>query len=351
MDDDKSPALAPYSHDAVYKKFFSDPVMVESLLRDFISEELALSFDFSTLEHVPSSYVSDDFRERHSDSIWRIQVRGDGNRDMTARWCYLYLLIEFQSSCDPFIAVRILSYTALLWQDLTRQKNFTTKDRLPPVLPIVIYNGKGAWTAKQLRELLPQSLGLLETFQARQEYFLLDERVYCADSKQDRHGLTALLLRLEKAKTQEDVQVLSKLLAHELRRPEFAHMRVLFSELIYMALRSAHSPYTHEHSEILKNDIGEVYDMLAENIAHIAQQSRMEGVKLGRVEGHAQGMHSMLLKFASLQWGSADTALIEKLQHITSTEHLEDLASALASMDTWQDFEHAVDHILRDNMS
>lgn len=47
----------------------------------------------------------------------------------------VYLLIEFQSSIDRFMAVRIMGYVALLCQDLIRQKAFGPTGRLPPVLP------------------------------------------------------------------------------------------------------------------------------------------------------------------------------------------------------------------------
>jgi hypothetical protein len=33
--------------------------------------------DFSSLERVSNSFVSADLRERHSDLIWRLQLRGD----------------------------------------------------------------------------------------------------------------------------------------------------------------------------------------------------------------------------------------------------------------------------------
>ena len=37
-------------HDPAYKQFFSNPEMVESLLRDFVSADFIADLDFSTLE-------------------------------------------------------------------------------------------------------------------------------------------------------------------------------------------------------------------------------------------------------------------------------------------------------------
>jgi len=47
------------------------------------------------------------------------------------------------------MAVRIMVYIGLLYQYLIDSQNLTKKDKLPPVLPVVIYNGKATWTAAQ----------------------------------------------------------------------------------------------------------------------------------------------------------------------------------------------------------
>lgn len=40
------------------------------------------------------------------------------------------------------MAVRIAAYVALLYQDLIEQKCLTPNGLLPPVLPVVLYNGE-----------------------------------------------------------------------------------------------------------------------------------------------------------------------------------------------------------------
>ncbi len=97
-------------HDPGYKKLFSHPEMVEDLLRGFVHESWVKELDFSTLETFKDSFVSDDFRSRHDDIIWRVRW-GDS-------WLYVYLLLEFQSTIDPFMAVRLMVYIGLLYQHL-----------------------------------------------------------------------------------------------------------------------------------------------------------------------------------------------------------------------------------------
>jgi len=58
-----------------------------------------------------------------------------------------YLLLEFQSSVDRLMAVRLLTYVGLLYQDLAAAGEIPHGGKLPPVLPIVLYNGQAPWTA------------------------------------------------------------------------------------------------------------------------------------------------------------------------------------------------------------
>lgn len=69
-----------------------------------------------------------NLRGRHGDVVWRVRWGED--------WLYVYLLLEFQSSVDRFMALRIMVYTGLLHQDLIRRDELSADRRLPPVLPV-----------------------------------------------------------------------------------------------------------------------------------------------------------------------------------------------------------------------
>jgi predicted transposase YdaD len=104
--------------------------MVQDLLSGFVAETWVQELDFTTLEKQSGSYVSDDLRPRADDVVWR------------DRWLSVYLLLEFQSDVDPFMAVRLLVYVGLLYQDLIRAEQLTAEGLLPPVLPLVLYNSQ-----------------------------------------------------------------------------------------------------------------------------------------------------------------------------------------------------------------
>ena len=62
-------------HDASYKLLFSHAEMVEDLLRGFVPHSWVQALDFSTLEKVNASYVTDDLRDRHDDVVWRVRFQ------------------------------------------------------------------------------------------------------------------------------------------------------------------------------------------------------------------------------------------------------------------------------------
>ena len=184
-------------HDPAYKQFFSNPEMVESLLRDFVPADFVADLDFSTLERCSGSYVTDDLRERHDDIVWRVGWK-------KGSWCYVALLLEFQSTPDHWMALRILSYTTLLLLDLVKTGSVRENEGLPPVFPIVIYNGGRAWKAPQDVEALfapmPESLKM---YRPRHRHFFLDESRVPADALDKSRGLAAQLLKLERAQEPE----------------------------------------------------------------------------------------------------------------------------------------------------
>ena len=68
-------------HDASYKSLFASPRTVADTLRHVL-RELATRLDFSTLERLPASFVTEHLGQRHADMLWRIRIVYNGDR----RW-------------------------------------------------------------------------------------------------------------------------------------------------------------------------------------------------------------------------------------------------------------------------
>ena len=57
-------------------------------------------------------------------------------------WLCLLVLLEFRSTVDRHMAVRVLACTARTLLKLVRGGDVPTDGKLPPVLPVAIYNGR-----------------------------------------------------------------------------------------------------------------------------------------------------------------------------------------------------------------
>lgn len=201
-------------HDSAYKLLFSHREVVADLIRGYLEPSAARSLDLSTLERCNGSYVSADLRERRNDVVWRVRARQG--------WVYVYLLIEFQSTVDRYMAVRLLAYVALLWQDLIKQGQTTSDGRLPPVLPIVLYNGDQPWAAPtSLGALLAEAPAFLRRYQPQARHLFLDEnRVPIAGGRRLRNLAAAIFALEQTADLAAQARVLKALRAWLRHRPD-----------------------------------------------------------------------------------------------------------------------------------
>ena len=211
-------------HDETYKTPFAFPRMVEDLLRGFVGGAWIDQLDFATLEKLSADYVSDELRTRHGDTVWRVRCRDS--------WLHVLVLLEFQSTSDPDMALRILAYTTLLYQELARAKALAPDGWRPPVLPVVLYNGARPWTAaREVRELIAPVGPDLAPYQPSQRYVVLDERRTAADDIPD-DNLMAAVIGLEQSREPADLVRVVDALRARLREPGDAGLRRAFTDWI-----------------------------------------------------------------------------------------------------------------------
>jgi predicted transposase/invertase (TIGR01784 family) len=272
------PAAATY--DSGYKLLFSHPQVVEDLLRGFVAEDWVAELDFATLEKVAASYVSDDLREREDDIVWRLRHRGD--------WLYVYLLLEFQSSVDPWMALRIMVYTGLLYQDLIKSGEIGSQQKLPAVFPLVLYNGRRRWTAaREVSELIEPLPASLKPYHPAQRYFLLEEAALSDAELTDTENTVAGIIRLEGSRAPADVRRAVSLLQKRLQGPQFASLRLAFVVWINRIVLRRLMP-GQEIPEV--NELQEIDTMLAETVDEWTKQWKEDGLREGRQQGLQQGL-------------------------------------------------------------
>jgi predicted transposase YdaD len=318
-------------HDHAYKLLFAHPELVADLLLDFVREPWVDALDLATLDRVSASFVSSELRERESDVIWRVRAGED--------WLYVYLLIEFQSSVDRLMAVRLLTYLGLLYQDLERRKELAPGRRLPPAAPIVIYNGARRWNApRELARLIARAPAGMEAYTPRLRYLLLEETRYSEAELAPLRSLLAAVFRLESSARSDALLRAIALAAQALRDPRYAPVR----QAVNTWLRRVFLPGRFPGLELPQGlTLEEDTEMLAQRVKDWTQVWRKEGREEGREEGRAEGLEQgleqglaaerrMLLRQIERRFGAETASAAEPvLAHLTRPEPLEGVGEAI----------------------
>jgi hypothetical protein len=184
------------------------------------------------------------------------------------------------------MAVRVMAYVALLYQDVIRTQQITADEGLPAILPVVLHNGSTRWrAAEDLGSLLqPLPVGL-EKFGANIRYILVDEGRY-DDAALGRHdNFIASLFRLEQCRELERVEFLVGDLIEKLNASGEESLRRAFAAwLEKVVLRRL----AGERTAI--SDLRESKTMLSERFDEWEAQFRREGVREGLQEGLREGL-------------------------------------------------------------
>lgn len=132
-------------HDSFVRKVLDDLNVSRDLLQNELPEAVSSQLDFSTLERINASYVSQSLRQTYSDMVFRVRYAGSD------RSAYIYTLFEHKSQPDDWCSLQLLKYIVAQW-DSHLQKQPQAK--LPPIIPIVLYHGQQRWKRRDLVDLL-----------------------------------------------------------------------------------------------------------------------------------------------------------------------------------------------------
>ena len=292
--------------DPIYKRLYAFPRMVADLLRSLFADA-EIGADYDTLERLPAEYVGDVFQQRRGDTAWRLRAR---SADQRGGWLHVLVMLEFQSGADSSMALRVLEYTALLYRELLRAGSHAP-GALPPVLPVVLYNGDSPWRpATEMRELIAAPPPALAPCQPSQRHFVLDERRVRAEELK-LHELTLAVAQLEQSRSVADLARVARRLTERLSGTGEGELRRTFADwLRTLERRLGAGDQTRRPPDDLS--LEDMTVSLEERVAewpkpYIQQgreEGRREGISLGRREGIEQ-QRQMLRRLASARFSAA----------------------------------------------
>ena len=120
-----NPTMGKY--DNAYKYLFKNKRIFYQLITSFVKEDFVKDITLENIELVDKSFVSEEFLARESDVIYKI--------NLPRREVYIFILLEFQSTVDKTVPVRMLS--------LLRRVPIVGFERCILFIPVLWFSAKG----------------------------------------------------------------------------------------------------------------------------------------------------------------------------------------------------------------
>ena len=305
-----------FEYDPAFKRIFSYPDMIQELVR-FLSSEL----DELSLRHaqlIGTEHVSKQLKKRRQDLVWQVLRAADGT--------FVYLALEFQSTVDKFMPLRVNTYRSLLFEQLVRQHQLDPGGRLPDVIPIVIYNGKQRWTAPlEFGELHPLRSSVHARYNISARYILMDFSIYKKRALEFSDNPLALLIRLEVAESVEELPQVVETFIGWYRQPGQEELKADLTHWFKILLENVGDENLRRRTEGVE-DMGMLAENLREWVAEYKEykETGLAQLEKSRTEGLEEGKRELLLRQIETKYGTeVREQLTETLLRHTTTEALD----------------------------
>ena len=191
-----------HRHDKGYKRIFGIKKNFLDFIKKYVALDWMMDLTEDDLEIVNKEFITEEFETFESDIIYKINVHGQE--------IYLYFLQEMQSSNDFTMPFRLLVYMTLIWLDFFKNSDKnerTTKEfRFPPVIPLVLYNGRDAWTSKRhFKEVVNES-EMFNGYVVDFEYLLVDVKQLEEKFILNSNKLVDNVLMMDHARTKDELK-------------------------------------------------------------------------------------------------------------------------------------------------
>jgi hypothetical protein len=163
-------------HDALFKAALAAPRHAAALLRALLPAEVSAAIAWDTLERDSASSIDAALVDRHGDLQFKARLP-------SGEPALLILLLEHQSTEDPAMPLRGLSYQVQAWERFRRDHQDARW--LPPIIAAVISHVPGGWTtSRSLDDMLDPAVMAVPGMAALVPRFslIIDDLAHASDA-------------------------------------------------------------------------------------------------------------------------------------------------------------------------
>ena len=326
-------------------------------LLEMLAGEITDALDFSRVEQLNRSFISDELRTQESDMLFSVPFREPTGK---CEELIIYILIEHQSTVDPSMELRLLSYMTQIWMEERRSwvegKVSKAEWRLTPIVPVVFYTGSGAWRSPFSLTALMDLPEVLKRFVPRFDTLFLDVKATAPDElTQTGHALGWLLtvLRQENSDPPTMRQALLDALTG-LRDLQTENIEAYTRAILYLFLLILHRREAGEHQDLLcmltqEHTQNQEIVAMADSIIELSEQrGEQRGIQQGIEQGIEQGARQTsiesTLTILNTRFSDADVdPLTPVLEAIEDLDRLKQLNLQASLVESFRAFEERLE--------
>lgn len=221
------------------------------------------------------------------------------------------------------MALRILTYTCLTYEELIRRGDLKRDNKLPPLLPVTIYNGRSRWgAAKDVAELIAPVKKPLAQYLPSFRYLVLDLQRIGEKDPESRDLVTSLGI-MEREPTPENLQRVKQGLIRRFRGPEFAELHQALDSWVAGAA---------EAWQISEADLAEMMSFTEDEEMYERAKELRDRVHR---DGVRQGLELAVRRLATRKFG-AETAerLTRILEDRADADRIDEVVDAIVDCDS-----------------
>lgn len=289
-------------HDKIFRMILEDKTQVAELINRCL--KLKEKIKPKDLEIYNSSFIDQKFSNQVCDIVYKKKGQ------------QIFFLMEHQSKIDYSMPRRILKYQIAIMEIAIKNKRRMKKsEKLPLVIPIVIYTGTGNWNvAKYIKDCQEQLSGL-DTMELG-SYIILDSNEYTKQELLDDKLFILKMMALEKSKNSDELY--SNLQEITQKKIEKSNRDILMRVIKYIYKNTLGEGKTKDIIEKLSS--GGDKEMIIEIINKDREMQFQKGEKLGISKAITQMVKEMLQKQMSdkdiMDIAKIDKKKLEKLKMV-----------------------------------
>ena len=125
-------------HDALVRRVMAHPDTARAWLKARLPKAVTGRLDFSTMMSRSGTFVDRELRRSETDILLETRSKSDTP-------AFVYILIEHQSTVDPWLRLRLYRYQGRIW-DRERQEWRPDGPFISPIACVVLHHGTRRWT-------------------------------------------------------------------------------------------------------------------------------------------------------------------------------------------------------------